>query len=125
MKRRFITFLIIISFIAPSIHFIEHNHSYNPFDKKLEHTENTGQLQCKGHCSESSEIEKLNSIKFKTDICQVNLFTSLFKNNYYSPIVKTKNIKKYVYKSNIYKKIITVNKAIFIAPKNSPPYQIA
>jgi len=75
MKKRLITFLIILSFIAPTLHFISHNHSYNPFDKKLEHTESTNCLKCKKSYSQDTEIEKSNNVKFETDICQVNLFT--------------------------------------------------
>ncbi len=121
MKIKILIFFIILSFIAPALHFIEHNHSYNPFDKKLEHSVTTDIPAERISYNKDSEISKKDKVNFKIDICSVSLFNSFFRNNYYTPVVKPEFRIKYIYSLNILHKTIKSNKIIFIAPKNSPP----
>jgi len=122
MKKQIIISLIILSFIAPALHFIEHNHSYNPFAKKLEHQNPKFHATFKLTKNKNSEIETSNKNNSENDICQVEIFNEFLKNDYYTPYNFNQIFVSYAYKFNIYQKITKSNKIIFIAPKNSPPF---
>jgi uncharacterized protein YxeA len=120
MKKQLIIILIILSFIAPALHFIEHTHNYNPFTQQLEHNNNSFAV-CNSFCSQYQKLDKSDYKKTFDDECQITIINKIFKNSDYSPIIKTKNKNHYTYISYFLPKNKKNNNILFIAPKNSPP----
>ena len=122
MKIQIIAILIILSFIFPSLHFINHEHNYNPFTKKVEHIHQENELShAKVKSSSFSHFDKEEE-KNEIDICKIILNNKVYKKSEYSPIVKTLIVNKYIYLSYYSTKNKKSSKILFIAPKNSPPY---
>lgn len=121
MRLQIITLLIVLSFIAPSLHFIEHTHNYNPFTKRLEHSNNTATVSNLS-CSKNQKLDKSDYKKTFDTPCEVKIINNFFKDNYYTPLVINKLVNQYIYSFNVLIKRIKSNKILFVAPKNSPPY---
>ena len=121
--KKTIILIIAISFLAPTFHFIEHNHIYNPFSNKLEHYENTVSIKKhKKNYSDNDEISiDLNS--FNKEICKINLFNTYIKNFLQQNTFNQNSISNYHYKHKIIIYTI-IQKPIITAPKNSPPFFI-
>jgi uncharacterized protein YxeA len=120
MKKQFIIILIVLSFIAPALHFIQHSHNYNPFTKRLEHSNNITTISNLSY-SKNQELDKSDYKKTFDNSCQIKIINNYFKDNYCPPFIKSKYNNQYIYLSNILIKDITNNKTLFFAPKNSPP----
>ncbi len=114
--RKNIVFLLVLSFLMPSVHFISHEHNYNPTTRNLEHTHKSEILISD---SNFSVIQK-SKLSTQEDICQINLINNIQKNNYKIVLLFKKHIYNYSYQ-NTYSKNYNSSKILFFAPKTSPP----
>ncbi len=119
MKRYFIVSIILLSFVLPTLHFISGEHYYNPFTKKLGHS----QCHQKSINKNKSNLDYLTSNCIDEDEdenCQINLFLTVFTKQYKTAIIN-KFVKQIFLKSNFKKQEVIAKKPLNFAPKNSPP----
>jgi len=100
IKKYYIIFLIIFSFIAPSLHFIEHKHEFNPFENKLEHISYSDIEVCRPVCPNNKEISGIYTEIAKSDFCSVTLFLNVYRSFYFIFLIKNKKLTEYFYSFN-------------------------
>lgn len=114
--RKSVIFLLVLSFLMPSIHFISHKHNYNPFTKKLEHSHENLEISNNAFVT----LEATNKTFISEDNCDVKIINEVqinnFKIKYTSLNYKNNYFYNKSYNSRIYK-----SKILLLAPKNSPP----
>ena len=119
MKKKILILLIVLSFIAPSLHFVLHKHSYNPFTKHLEH-QNSENILDKSNYSNNYQIQKVSKFNIEDDICNISLNNNFYqiKNIIYVHILTYQNY--FIQNQKLFSEIL-YSKLFKIAPKNSPP----
>lgn len=120
MTKRYVTILIILSFITPSLHFLKH-HSYNPFTHSLEH--NQHYLLTSNVLDIISTVAQSAHHHDETDSCDVTPINQNSQLFCYKPHLITTVNNHSIYLTLLFKKDLNPkrNDILHFAPKHSPP----